>query len=73
MVFNTYFKLGNLTPSQREKKGCQNTHSENSGLRKKGVVHEINLACGFKNMGKTSRCFNDRQDERKMNVTNERR
>ena len=67
VVFGTDFKLGNLTPFLTEKKGCQKAHREKSVRCESGVVYEIPLACGFKYVGQTSRCLNDRLTEHKRN------
>ncbi|XP_040064250.1 uncharacterized protein LOC120838403 [Ixodes scapularis] len=68
VVFSSDFKLGNLTPFQREKKGCQKGHREKSVPCEAGVVYDIPMTCGFKYIGQTSRCLNDRLTEHKRNV-----
>ncbi|XP_040067690.1 uncharacterized protein LOC115312851, partial [Ixodes scapularis] len=70
VVFSTDFRLDRLTPFETAQRGCQKAHREKSVPCNVGVVYEVPLACGFKYVGQTSRCLNDRLTEHKRNVKN---
>ncbi|XP_040071196.1 uncharacterized protein LOC115320437 [Ixodes scapularis] len=69
-VFSSDFKLSRLTPFQTGANNCRKNHREKSVDCENGVVYEIPLECGFKYVGQTSRCINDRLSEHKRNVKN---
>ncbi|CAN7942629.1 unnamed protein product [Ixodes pacificus] len=60
--------MSRLTPFLSGHKGCQKAHQEPSVPCKESVVYEIPLTCGFRYVGQTSRCLNDRLLEHKRNV-----
>lgn len=64
------FKLCHLTPFESGQKKCQKEHRDKSVPCEGSVVYEIPLECGFKYVGQTSRCLNDRLTEHKRNVRN---
>ena len=68
VAFKSDFKLNRLTPFQTTQKVCPKAHRDKSVDCKEGVVYEIPLECGFKYVGQTARCVNDRLVEHKRNV-----
>lgn len=70
VIFSSDFKLSRLTPFQKAEAECPKKHHERSVPCDNGVVYEIPLECGFKYVGQTSRCLNDRLTEHKRNVKN---
>ncbi|MCZ6925265.1 MAG: hypothetical protein O7D30_08145 [Rickettsia endosymbiont of Ixodes persulcatus] len=64
VAFKSDFKLNRLTPFQT----CQKAHCDKSVDCKEGVVYKKPLGCGFKCVGQTARCVNDRLVEHKRNV-----
>lgn len=69
-VFSSDFRLSKLTPFQIPTRKCKKAHREKSVCCETDVVYEIPLECGFKYVGQTSRCINDRLNEHKRNVMN---
>ncbi|XP_040070735.1 uncharacterized protein LOC115331401 [Ixodes scapularis] len=70
VVFSSDYKLNRMTPFFAPPKACRRQHQDTSVACKGGVVYEIPLACGFRYVGQTSRCVNDRLTEHKRNVKN---
>lgn len=70
VVFSSDYKLNRMTPFFAPPKECRRQHQDRSVACKGGVVYEIPLACGFRYVGQTSRCVNDRLTEHKRNVKN---
>uniref|UniRef100_A0A147BDN4 Putative reverse transcriptase n=1 Tax=Ixodes ricinus TaxID=34613 RepID=A0A147BDN4_IXORI len=69
-VFSSDFRLSKLTPFQTGVSECKKAHREKPVSCETGVVYERPLDCGFKYVGQTSRCINDRLNEHKRNVKN---
>ncbi|XP_042144221.1 uncharacterized protein LOC121834568 [Ixodes scapularis] len=70
LVFSSDYKLSKLTPFHKSVRECTKMHREKSIPCDNGMVYEIPLECGFKHVGQTSRCINDRLTEHKRNVKN---
>lgn len=68
MVVSSDFRLSKLTPFQSGEIECKKEHREKSVCCENGIVYEIPLKCGFKNVGETSHFISDILNEHKINV-----
>lgn len=60
-----------MTPFEKAAKkgeGCGINHREKAINCKKGVIYDIPLACGFRYIGQTGRCVNERFNEHRRNI-----
>lgn len=66
-VIRSDFRISKLMPFHTGLSECKKSQREKSICCGNGVVYEMPLKCGFKYVGQTSRCINERLKERKIN------